>query len=75
MEITQKNNTPVMLSVNDTAKAFSISKYYVRKLALSGAVKAVRVGHGKILINYQSVCNYFNSTSLTETSQPVQAKL
>ena len=82
MQITQKNNIPIMLSVNDTAEMFSISKYYARKLALSGNVKAVRVGNGKILINYQSVCEYFNSTSLTGTDKietaiihPVPVKL
>ena len=73
MQISQKNDIPMMLSVNEIAETFSISRYYARKLALSGAVKAVRVGHGKILINYQSVCNYFNNTSLNETSQSVQA--
>lgn len=82
MKITQKNNIPIMLSVEDTAKAFRISAYYARKLALSGTVKAVRVGHGKILINYQSVCDYFNSSVLNEVEevkltgiQPVQVKL
>ena len=44
-------NEPEMLSVNDTAEKWGISKHYARQLALSGTVKAVRIGKGKILIN------------------------
>ena len=43
--------TPIMLGVKETAEAFGIAQHYARQLALSGSVKAVRVGRGKILIN------------------------
>ena len=44
-------NIPTMLGVKETAETFGISAHYARQLALSGQVKAVRVGRGKILIN------------------------
>ena len=72
MGITQTINRPIMLSVKETAETFGIAQHHARQLALSGAVKAVRVGRGKILINYQSVCDYFNSTYIV--SQPVAPK-
>lgn len=81
MGITQTINKPIMLSVKETAKTFGIAQHYARQLALSGAVKAVRVGRGKILINYQSVCDYFDNTYITvqQTApgsiQPIPLKL
>lgn len=68
---TTTTNVPEMLGVKETAKKFNISQYYVRQLALSGAVKAVRVGRGKILINAQSVADYFNSAYIS-TPEPAQ---
>ena len=50
-------NTPLMLGVKETAERFGIAQHYARQLALSGKVKAVRVGRGKILINVQSVAD------------------
>lgn len=81
MEITQTINKPIMLSVKETAETFGIAEHYARQLALSGAVKAVRVGRGKILINYQSVCEYFDSSYISEKRaapegiQPIPVKL
>lgn len=56
---------PVMLGIIETAEAWGITQHYVRQLALSGKVKAVRIGRGKILINQQSVADYFNNSYLT----------
>ena len=54
------NNTlPIMLTVNQTAENFGIARHHARQLALSGKVKAVRTGN-KILINQQSVSDFFN---------------
>ena len=55
-----------MKSVNETAERYCITPHYARSLALSGKVKAVRIGRGKILINQQSVEDYFNSSRLTD---------
>lgn len=57
-----KNNIPEMLGVKETAMRFGIAQHYARQLALSGTVKAVRVGKGKILINVQSVADFFNNS-------------
>ena len=62
--------TPVtMLGVNETAQNYGISQHYARQLALSGTVKAVRVGHGKILINQQSVADFFNSSYIADENK------
>ena len=57
---------PTMCGVKETARNFNIAEYHARQLALSGKVKAVRVGRGKILINQESVAEYFNSSYLIE---------
>ncbi len=59
---TMTTNIPEMLGIKETAEKFGISQNYARQLALSGTVKAVRVGKGKILINSQSVVDFFNSS-------------
>lgn len=61
---TMTTNIPEMLGIKETAEKFSISQNYARQLALSGSVKAVRVGRGKILINAQSVADFFNSSHI-----------
>lgn len=75
-------NIPEMLGVKETAERFGIAQHYARQLALSGVVKAVRVGRNKILINQQSVAEYFNSSCLTAPEpaqtagiQPIPVKL
>lgn len=52
----------IMDGIKETAVRFGISQHYTRQLALKGLVKAVRVGKGKILINQQSVADFFNSS-------------
>ena len=75
-------NTPLMLGVKETAERFGIAQHYARQLALSGKVKAVRVGRNKILINAQSVADFFDSSYINspETVQtagikPIPVKL
>lgn len=60
------NNKADMRSIPETAENFGISPHYARQLALSGTVAAVRIGRGKILINQQSVADYFNGSRLTD---------
>lgn len=64
----QIENLPVMLTVNETARNFCIAKHHVRQMALTGKVKAIRAGN-KILINQQSVADYFNSCTLCTTQE------
>ena len=75
-------NIPEMLGVKETAERFGIAQHYARQLALSGRVKAVRVGRNKILINAQSVADFFDSSYINspETVQtagikPIPVKL
>ena len=59
-------NVPVMKGIAECAEMFGISQRYCRELAKTGAVRAVRVGRGKILINVQSMADYFNQSSIPE---------
>ncbi|WP_294412706.1 helix-turn-helix domain-containing protein [uncultured Ruminococcus sp.] len=54
---------PIMLTVRETAAKFGIAQHHARQLALTGKVRAVRAGK-KILINAQSVVDYFNESTL-----------
>ncbi|MCM1062823.1 MAG: helix-turn-helix domain-containing protein [Eubacterium sp.] len=67
---TMTTNIPEMLGVKETADRFGISQNYARQLALSGTVKAVRVGRNKILINAQSVADL--NSSYINVPEPVQ---
>ena len=57
-------NIPVMKSVAECSEMFGISQRYCRYLVKSQAVRAVRVGRGKFLINVQSMIDYFNNASV-----------
>lgn len=67
--------TPEMKSIVETAERYGITPHYARSLALSGKVKAVRIGRGKILINQQSVDDYFNSARLTDEQAPKKPEI
>ena len=61
------NNYPDMRSVNDPALNFDLSPNYIRSLAKSGKIKAVRISdkpNSKILINQASLAEYFESNIL-----------
>lgn len=66
--ITYSENIPDMRGVRETAAHFGIAVHHARQLALTGKVKAVRAGN-KILINQQSVADYFNTCTLNDTSE------
>lgn len=78
--MTNYENIPVMLTVRQTAETFGIAMHHARLLALTGKVRATRAGN-KILINAQSVADYFNSCTLGEPAEqpgaikPVAVKL
>lgn len=69
MNNTENTSQVIMLGVNETAQNYGISQHYARQLALSGKVKAVRVGRGKILINQQSVADFFNSSYIQNENE------
>lgn len=60
------SDLPRMMSIEDCATETGLSKYAVRLLALSGKVAAVRIGKGKIMVNMDSVCEYFANARLTD---------
>ena len=61
-------NLPDMRGVKETAAHFGIAVHHARQLALTGKVKAIRAGN-KILINQQSVADYFNSCTLAVSQE------
>lgn len=65
-EIVMNSNIPTMLGVKETAEMFGISQNYARQLALSGSVKAVRVGRNKILINCDSLKEFFENSYINK---------
>ena len=56
---TMTTNIPEMLGIKETAEKFGISQNYARQLALSGTVKAVRVGREKNLFPTKSTFFHF----------------
>lgn len=70
MNISQ-NQIPVMKSIPEAAAIFGISQHLCRQLALSGKIRAVRVGgeRSKILVNVGSMSEYFDSSKLHEESE------
>ncbi|MBR6393905.1 MAG: helix-turn-helix domain-containing protein [Ruminococcus sp.] len=72
IEVRLSNIIPDMRGVKETAAHFNIAVHHARQLALTGKVKAVRAGN-RILINQQSVIDYFNSNTLNDTSEQVSS--
>lgn len=74
MNISQ-NQIPIMKSIPEAAALFGISQHLCRQLALSGRVKAVRVGgtNSKILVNVSSMAEYFDSCKLHEDDESCSA--
>lgn len=75
-----------MEGVKEAAELFGLPKHLVRTLALEGKIKAVRVSNApnaKILVNIQSLNDYFNSTVIGDTEhetkvggiQPIPVRL
>lgn len=51
---------PKMMTVADAARESGLTQYCVRQLLRDGRVKGVRIGKGKILCNFDSLCQYLN---------------
>ena len=59
------------LGINDASKAYQeagspITPHFIRQLALSGKIHAVRIGKGKIIVNMESLDNYLSGSKLTD---------
>jgi excisionase family DNA binding protein len=53
---------PKMMTVADAARESGLSQYAVRQLLREGRVHGVRVGRGKLLVNFDDLCRYLNET-------------
>ncbi len=58
-----KITLPHMETMQRTAKIFGLSYYFVRKMALSGKINAVRIS-GRILINCDKFADFLNNATL-----------
>ena len=58
---------PRMETIAKTAELFGVSQYFVRKLANSGKINAVRIS-GRILINCDKFVEYLNNVTLQDGS-------
>lgn len=60
---------PQMKPIKETAAMFGVSQYFVRQLAKSGRINAVRVA-GRILVNCDKFAEYLNGATLNESDEP-----
>lgn len=68
-----KFTPPHMETMQKTAELFGVSYYFVRKLALSGKINAVRIS-GRILINCDKFADFLNNSTLPALEeQPEQS--
>ena len=65
---------PQMETIAKTAKLFGVSQYFVRKLANSGKINAVRIS-GRILINCDKFSEYLNTATLCDCSRDSAAHI
>lgn len=63
-----ENLIPRMETIARTAELFGVSQYFVRKLANSGKINAVRIS-GRILINCDKFAEYLNTATIAEPAQ------
>ena len=63
-----KNNAsvPLMFGIKETAERYGLSQCYVRRLLLSGTVKGVRIGRGKLLCNCTDLERYLSESYVNE---------
>lgn len=64
-EQTSAVKVPKMASIAEVSEMFGLSKYFVRKLASSGKIRAVRIS-GRILVNVDKFTEFLNSSTLRD---------
>ncbi len=55
-----------MMSVRDTAERYGLSMYIVRLWLLSGKIKGVRIGRGKLLCNIADLERFLSESYVNE---------
>lgn len=80
--IKNKTSVPLMLGIIQTAERYGLSQHYVRRLLLSGTVKGVRIGRGKLLCNCNDLERYLTESYVNEPEpaqpsaiQPISVRL
>ncbi len=81
-EFKETKNIPLMLGIVQTAERYGLTQHHVRRLLLSGTVKGVRIGRGKLLCNCNDLERYLSESYVTEPEpapqpgiQPIPVKL
>lgn len=67
-----QNSVPEMKTIKQTAEMFGVSQYFVRKLAASGRINAVRIA-GRILVNCDKFAEYLNGATLCDEDKAAAA--
>lgn len=62
-------NVPRMLSVADAAAESGLSQYAVRQLLRLGRVHGLRVGRGKLLVNFDDLCRCLTESFVKEADK------
>lgn len=82
MEITQATTKPIMLGIKETAEKYGLSQHFVRMLLLSGKVRGVRIGRGKLLCNNNDLERFLSESYVNQPTdaapsgvQPIPVKL
>ena len=65
-------NERIMLTLREAAEIFGLSYYYLRQLALSGTIPAIRAGRSKILINREGLAAFLANSRLSDSSDVPQ---
>ena len=59
-------NVPRMMSVADAARESGLSQYCVRQLLRDGRVRGLRVGRGKLLVNFDDLYRFLTESFVKE---------
>ena len=62
----------IMLTLREAAEVYGLSYYFLRQLALSGAIPAVRAGRSKILVNAEGLAAFLANSRLTDENAAPQ---
>ena len=75
INVVKNDNIPLMLGIRETAKRYALSQNYVRTLLLSGKVKGVRIGRGKLLCNCNDLERFLSESYVNQPEQVQSAEI
>lgn len=59
-----------MLSIRDASARYGLSRYILRRWLLSGTIRGVRIGRGKLLINAPDLERFLSESYASEPEKP-----